>query len=109
MVDIDPFALVCGEATAADAEELHPDIEQNFGAGVDVVYDESALLVQYDTPFMNPDVRQIRSDGVICEPGTMICGSGWLGGWSGVYVEPPPHAQQIYAAAKIGVSYWTQS
>jgi hypothetical protein len=28
-VAIDPFALVCGEATAADAEELHPDIEQS--------------------------------------------------------------------------------
>ena len=106
MVDIDPFALVCGEATAADAEELHPDIEQNFGAGVDVVYDESALLEQIPNPI---PVRQIRSDGVICAAGTRICGSGWLGGWSGVYVEPPPHAQQIYAAAKIGVSYWPQS
>ena len=26
---IDPFALVCGEATAADAEELQPEIEQS--------------------------------------------------------------------------------
>ena len=28
-VDIEPFALVCGEATASDAEELHPDMVQS--------------------------------------------------------------------------------
>ena len=36
-VAIDPFALVCGEATAADAEELHPDIEQSAQARVAMV------------------------------------------------------------------------
>jgi hypothetical protein len=33
-VVIVPIGLVCGEATAAAAEEYHPDIEQILGLGV---------------------------------------------------------------------------